>query len=157
MKKAVSFLLCVMILCSLSINFFTAGAVESTTEETICFEDGSYMVVSLVEENTGASTYTTYEKSGTKTYKFYDSNDNHLWTAKVTGVFRYTGSTSTCMSSSVSHTIIDSQWKMTSGVASKNANKAIGDFTFKRYFAGVATTTKMTTITLTCSVSGTLS
>ena len=75
----------------------------------------------------------------------------------VTGTFTYTGSSSTCTKSIASATSKNANWKISSKSASKSGNKATAKATAKRYVDGTAVETQNCTVTLTCSLNGSLS
>jgi len=152
MKKALSLaLVLAFALSSFCINT-TAG---TDYENIIYFEDGSYIVISEVTETTVARASNT--KGGIKSYTHYDSGGDAQWKATLDAQFTYTGSSATCTSSKITYTIYDSSWKITEATATKSGNKATGDVTAKKYFLGIPTKTIEQTITITCSVNGTLS
>lgn len=156
MKRFIAITLSLIIILS-AISFNTSasyGEINDEITETIYFEDGSYIVITLEETTYSRATNT---KSGSKTINYYDTNDNKLWSATLNATFTYTGNTSTCTSSSISKTIYNDNWKFTSATASKSGNKATGNITAKKYFLGIAIKTVNDSITLTCSATGTLS
>ena len=102
-------------------------------------------------------TRATSTKTGSKTAVLYNSSDEKLVTLKLTGTFSYTGSSATCTSASTSYTIHEDSWSVTSAIASKSGRQAIGNFTSKHYMLGIPIQTRETTITISCSNTGTLS
>lgn len=158
MKKIVSVVMLV-VLCVLPFSC-TSYALphEASNAYTEYFDDGSYAVITIVSnEEVGIPKATAQTKSGSKSYDYYDSNNVKLWQLVLNGTFTYNGSTSSCTSSSVSYSIYDNAWRVTSAVASKSGNRAIGDFTVKRYFGFIPTKTVTKQLVLTCSASGVLS
>lgn len=152
MKKIFSLILLTVFTLSLfSVN--VAGATDS--ENTIYFDDGSYIVISNIETTNIARATNTI--TGQKHYTYYDSANTQIWKATLKGTFTYTGSSATCTSSKITYTIYDSSWKITEATATKSGNKAMGDVTAKKYFLGIPTKTVDKTITITCSANGTLS
>lgn len=93
--------------------------------------------------------------TGTKTTKV-KSGTTVLWTVTVTGTFEYDGNHSTCTASSVSTTVSNSNWKITSSSASKSGASATAKTTGKRYNNGVAVETVTEAVTLVCGSDGTL-
>lgn len=156
MKKAVSLILCVIMMFSvMSVSAFASD--ETVVSETVTYlDDGSYMVTVLTESENLLSRATS-TKTGSKTTTLYNSDSEAVVQLKLTGTFSYTGSSASCTASSVSYTVYDSSWKVTSSTASKSGNKAIGDFVSKHYVLLIPVQTIETTITITCSNSGTLS
>ena len=153
MKKILSAVLAVlMIAMTFSI---CSSAVGTTVESSVeYFDDGSYTVTTITVENSARAAKTT---TGKKHKEYRSASDELLWKVTVSGTFTYTGTTATCTKSSTSSVIYNDDWKVTSAVASKSGNKAIGNFTVKRYLLGIPTATKETSVTLTCSAKGVLS
>lgn len=155
MKKIISiFLTLIIIFYSMSINLF-ASAFSVSENIVIIFENGDYITETITKEsvlNRATNTIT-----GQKTSNYRNSNNKLLWSATLKGTFTYTGSRATCTASSITYTVYDDNWKITSAVASKSGNTAKGDVTAKRYVLGIPTKTVERTITLTCSSSGVLS
>lgn len=161
MKRVLSLLL--VVLTIILIAGVSVSAVNSTTPETSMsveyFEDGSYMITTLAVYDTAPSgARATKTKSGYKDNKYYSASGDLLWTVTINGTYTYTGSKATCTKATTSSVVYDNDWKVTSATASKSGNKAIGNFTVKRYMLGIPTATKeVTNLTLTCSATGVLS
>lgn len=156
MKRISALLLSLLMIFALSVNSFAVAGTDDVSAETntVCFEDGSYMVTEIITENTARATQT---KSGSKNISFYNSDDVIQWSATLKGTFSYTGSSATCTASSITYTIYDSKWKIPTATASKSGNTATGHVVAKSYFLGVPVKTVERDITLTCSATGTLS
>ena len=155
MKKSIASLIMILILLlSLNINSYAISATDSK-EKVIMLENGEYIVETVTEEV--ASERTTNTKNGQKTIKVYDSDNKLLWSATLKGTFTYTGSRATCTASSITYTVYNDNWKITSATASKSGNTATGNITGKRYALGIPIKTVERAITLTCSSSGVLS
>ncbi len=152
MKKILSFVFALTLVAS--VLCFNTLAVTNDNN-IIYFDDGSYIVISEVEET--VSTRATSTKNGQKTATYVDSDNVVQWTATLKATFTYTGSSATCTNSSITYTVSDSSWKITEATATKSGNKATGDVTAKKYFLGIPTKTVDKTITITCSANGTLS
>lgn len=147
-----------MLLSIGSILAFADSEVISTDSSVEYFDDGSYVIVTLDVAESASATRATSKVSGSKYYNYYSSKDKLLWTVTITGTFTYTGSKATCTNATTSSEVYDNDWKVTSATASKSGNKAIGNFTAKRYLLGIPTTTKeVKDLTLACSASGVLS
>ncbi|MBQ3128599.1 MAG: hypothetical protein IJN78_04610 [Clostridia bacterium] len=145
----------IIILSAISFNASASyGEINDEITETIYFEDGSYIVITLEETTYSRATNT---KSGSKTYTYTNSDNEKQWSVTLNGTFTYTGSTATCTNATISKVIYDDAWKFTSATASKSGNKATGNITAKKYFLGIAIKTVNDSITLTCSATGTLS
>lgn len=151
-RKITSFLLALLILLQLPIN---AGAVEYNvcSEEIFYFEDGSSMVITILESNSRAAG----TKSGTKQCTYRDSEGELSWIATLSGTFTYTGTSSTCTSSSINVTIYDSLWYNVSKSASKSGNTATGTVTMGLKVLGVTVSKPTYNLTLTCDKDGNLS
>ena len=159
MKKFVALLIAVLIIFSANITALAVvkAPTENTTTETIYFDDGSYIETILTIEESNISTFATKTVSGSKKIVFKNSDDVTQWSATLKGTYTYTGSSSTCTSSSIVYSISNDNWRITSATASKSGNKAIGNVTAKYYFLFVPTKTIEETITMTCSATGSLS
>ena len=158
MKKVISFLMSIILI--ISVFSFNALAITETkthleNKDITYFENGSYIITTIVEDTT--LTRATNTKSGQKTSSYYNSDDEIQWSAVLKGTFTYNGSSSTCTTSNITYTTYVSNWKIPSATATKNSNKAIGNVTAKRYLLGIPVQTIEKTITLTCSATGTLS
>lgn len=158
MKKIISIVLCVVCVFSVfSVNVFAETA-ETVVNETVEYlEDGSYIVTTITEELNSSVARATNTKTGTKKSTLYNSNDEPMVVLKLTATFNYTGSSATCTSASTSYTVYNDNWKVTSATATKSGNKATGNFTSKRYTLLIPVQTINSTVTITCSNSGTLS
>lgn len=147
-----------MILSAANVAAFAIDTDETkTTTATQVFADGSYIVVKLHESNETNATRATKTKIGSKDYEYHTSSGDLRWVITVNGTFTYTGSSATCTKSTVSTKIYNDAWKIASATASKSSNKAIVNFTVKRYTLGVVTKTVQDSVTLTCSAKGVLS
>lgn len=157
MKKILSSLISIFLLFSFIISAQATDIIDTSNDYTVVeyFSDGSYITTTIVEDT--IMTRSSNTKSGTKTVTYSDSDGEVLWKAFLKGTFTYNGSSSSCTASSITHSIYDTDWKITSATASRSGNKAIGDITAKRYFIGIPTATIEKTVTLSCSANGTLS
>lgn len=162
MKKRV---ICIVItlllglLCALPASAATDPATTNDATETVVdiehYADGSYGVITLKDVSVvtgGDASRGTVSK--TKSYKYYNSSNEHVWTVSLTATFSYTGSSATCTSATPSHTIYNSNWKVTNETASISGNSATGNFTVKRYVLLIPVETVNKTLTLTCSNTG---
>lgn len=129
-----------------------AHAAEKESE-IIYFDDGSYMMVEIIENGTRASGSVT----GNKVSTHYDSDGNAKWKAVLTGSFTYTGSSATCTSASVDVTIYDSAWYTINKSASKRGNTASASVEMGRRVAGVTVAQVPANMTFTCDANGNLS
>lgn len=146
-------IVCCILTLSLLFAFLPiCASAADVKEEVIYFEDGSYITVTIVEQETRASG----TKSGSKKYT-YTSNGENVWQIVLSGSFSYTGSSATCTSSSCSVNIYDSAWYTISKSASKSGNTAYGTATVGRKLAGVTVDRHTEDLSLSCSASGSLS
>ena len=154
MKKILKTIALSLILCM--VPFHNVKALENNTSyiEEI-FEDGSYIEITIHEENTNARSSTTKKK--TATYK--GSSGTVYQSVTVQGTFNYDGKTSTCTSSSISTANYSSTWKLSNKKASKSGNTASASVTAKQYHSNGTTVlqTINKTVKLTCDKNGKLS
>lgn len=151
MKRMTTVLLAMLMLVVMCPTNAFAGEV-ATDQYVEYFEDGSYIVTEL--KTSGISTFTASTKNYSKSASYYNSDNEKEWTVTLSGTFSYTGSSATCTKATKSYKIYDDHWKVTSSSASKSGNKATGNFTVKRYLAGIPIRTVNKTLTITCSNSG---
>lgn len=147
MKKVLSAFLITVLLMALLGSYSSALTEVDTMIEY--YEDGSYGVI-FIQKDYGKSNSATE----TKTYKYYDSNNNLCWKASITASFTYNGVTASCTSVSKSTTIYDTSWRCTASSCSKSGATATGSFTFKHYVLGIPVKTINKTLTLTCDKNG---
>ena len=148
MKRMLSCILVMVLL--LSVIPVCGSAAEA---DMILYQDGGYAVIEITSLGSRASGTVT----GSKTYTYYDSDDVAQWKAILTGKFTYTGSASTCTSSSVSTTIYDSTWYAVSKSASKSGNTATAYVKMGDAPDGVTVIIVPVSLTLSCDANGNLS
>jgi hypothetical protein len=152
MRKILSALLAfILVLTLLPVDTYAAQVSES--KSIIELDDGSYIEI-RVEETAVRATNT---KNGSKTYSYYDSNDNLEWTAKLSASFTYNGTTSSCTSGSCAVTIYESNWYEYSNTTTRSGSTATTALVMGRKFLGVTVSKPEYTITLTCDKDGNLS
>lgn len=152
MKKILSV---ICIVCTILLISTNVHAIENEINTSCTYLGNGIYLETIIEED--ISLFSTETKNGSKTNNYKDSKGNILYTIKVSGSFSYTGSSSTCTSASVSTSVSNSYWKITSESASKSGNTAIAKATAKRYSLGFVVETRNETVTLTCSATGVLS
>lgn len=158
MKKFIVLIITVIMIFSvLSVSVCAESNSTIVLETTEYFEDGSYSITVLTVNNETAVSKEISTKTGSKTTVFYNADNEKMVTVKLTASFSYTGSSATCTSVTPSYTIHDSHWRVTNSTGTKSVNKAIGEFTAKRYVLGIPTQTVDKTLTITCSNTGVLS
>lgn len=142
--------LLLIILCPVNVM---AETNQDKTEDIIYLEDGNYITITLSETSIRASG----TKSGSKTYRYYNSDAVEEWRAVLTGTFTYTGSSATCTAANCNVTITNTNWYVVSKTASKNNNVATADVTMGLKFLDITVNKENISIRITCSSSGTLS
>ena len=152
MKRFLTYALSVLLFALIPLNVFAAGNIDENTT-VIYFDDGSYLVETIqVREMRASGT-----KSGTKTKAFYGSDDELEWKAILQGKFTYTGSSSSCTSSSCNVTIYDSAWYTVSKSATKSGNTANASVTMGEKLICVTVRKVSTNLSLSCDANGNLS
>lgn len=121
--------------------------------QTIYFENGDYALIETITYETRVSG----SKKGSKKYTYYNSDSIKQWEAVLTGSFTYTGSSSSCTSSSMDVTIYSSRCYLISKHAGKSENQARGSATVGIKMAGGNVGESSTELVLSCDVNGTLS
>lgn len=152
MTRRVSCIL-LSIMLILLIPFNCLATENDEVGNVIYFDDGSYMVEQIFVIQSRASGTVTGDKIDT----YYSSNGTALWKAVLTGSFTYSGTSSTCTSSSVSVTIYDNDWYTISKSASKSGNAATSSVTMGCKMLGVTVNKEYSNLTLTCDKDGNLS
>lgn len=155
MKKTVSILLSLALVLSLfPMHVFAADEVPATNSTRTDFEDGSYCITTITEEESEMQTYaTSSSKTGTKSSRFYNSNGELQFTVLVKGTFTYNGSTATATYANYGYSISNTDWTFSSGKASRSGATATAQCTFRL----TALYSKTLSVSLTCSPSGVLS
>lgn len=128
-------------------------AVDVTEEqELIYLDDGSYIVITVEEISVRALN----TKTGRKTYA-YNSGDEIVWSAILTGTFTYDGASSVCTAASCKTIISDNAWFEVSKSAEPDKNAAIADVTMGKKIAGIKVSEVSIDMKLTCDKNGNLS
>ena len=126
---------------------------EFQSDDIIYLEDGSYISISIEEAQTKASG----TRTGSKTYNHYNSADELLWKAVLTGTFTYNGTSAACTASSSAVTIYDSSFFEVSKTATKSGNTAYTTVSIGRKFLGITVAKNDYSISLSCDKNGVLS
>ena len=87
----------------------------------------------------------------------YNSADELLWKAVLTGTFTYNGTSATCTASSCNVIIYDSDWHEISKSATKSSNTASASVTMGRKFLGITIDKETFYLSLSCDKNGVLS
>ncbi len=158
MKKLFIFMLTALMTFNIIFPFPVLANTNSTnTTEYTYYDDGSYMITSIIDEPTIPVTRSTSTTTKSKIASYYSSSNVELWYVKVTGTFTYNGTSSKCTSSSVSAASYDKNWQISNRSASKSGSSATAKATGKLYQNDIVRKTINKTVTLTCSAKGTFS
>lgn len=153
MKRFFSILLvAVMVFALLPVQTYATTETQANSD-IIYFQDGSYITVEL----TWAETRASGTKTGSKTYRYNDSNGVEQWRAVLRGTFTYTGSAATCTASSCDVTISDSSYYVVSKDVSKSGNKALCTLVMGKKFLGITIDKDTVNMSITCDANGNLS
>ena len=162
MKKLMIFCIALLLLVCPLQTTFAVGASENTeksrliSETTEFFHDGTYVTVSVYEEENKERATTT--KTGSKVFRAHESDGTVIWTFTVQGTFSVnSGVSSTCTAVSHSHSISANSWSCKTSSSSKSGNTATGTATFVKKILFITTDTKECTVQLTCDKNGNLS
>lgn len=149
------------ILISMALLLFTAllitsaFAAETESPRILKFEDGSYVVITIEEDQSpdGVSSLSGKRtKSGTKNYDYYNGSNKLVLTFRVHGTFEYDGVTASAIGASYSYDIYDSSWSFVDGNATYSGATATATGRFKR-----SPFPSSISVSLTCSPDGVLS
>lgn len=153
MRKLLSvFLVCFLLVTALPLEIFS-DTIENKKVDMIYFEDGSYIIIELTQSNSR----TSFAKAGEKKYTYYDNQNNAVWTAVLSGMFTYNGTTSTCKSSYCNVNILNNNWHEYSKNVSISGATTTCDLTMHYKLLGIKLDEKNVRITLTCDKDGNLS
>lgn len=153
MKKLFSSLL-VLIILSTALPFQIHSAeINDSIDEIIYLDDGSYITIEL----NVVQSRTSFATTGEKKYTYYNSQDVADWSATLSGLFTYNGTTATCKTSTRNVTIINDGWHEDSKVTSKSGASAIADLTMLYKVLGITLNNETIRMTLTCDKDGNLS
>lgn len=132
-----------------------ANVISQETTET---EDGGYLVVTTKDttKNTGISTCaTTYTRSASKVYDYYNAKNVHCWSFTLNATFKYDKyALVVCTGVSSSAAVYKSSWSLVSKTHSKQANQATGKGVFNLSPSNVHYNAPLT---ITCSKMGVIS
>ena len=94
-----------MVLCMA----FPVFSAEKRDKTVLLFEDGSYLVIMLeADPQTRAATPTA-----SKSYTYYNSNDERQWIFMLRTSFMYDGTNSEAISAEAAYTIVNRDWVLT--------------------------------------------
>ena len=153
MKKSLRTIVLMALSMVMLISCIIPAAATPETNSIIYLEDGSYITVELeVIENRAAGT-----KTGSKTYRYKGSDGVEEWSAVLTGIFTYTGTSASCTSAGCSVTISDTAWYLISKTSNRSGNSAVGEVTMGRKFLGITIDEETLEMRITCDGNGNLS
>lgn len=151
-KRILSGLLaCLLLVCAIPLQPIAAATVAS--EETVYFEDGSYLTTVI----TGGTSRASGSFTKTKTSTYYESDGAAAWDIALTASFIYTGISATCTSCSGKVTVYNSNWYEISKSTSRDGGSAICNVEMGKKFIGITVTKVPHTVTLTCDKDGNVS
>lgn len=145
------------ILCAFIILVSMPGTVCATeviqAEEIEYFEDGSYLVTTVIQSAARATNTT----SGRIQQTMVDASGNTDWQISLSGTFTYNGTSAVCTASSIDVAIYDTAYYTVSKTAGKSGASATGSATIGQTFLGITFAKNTYDLTLTCDPNGTLS
>lgn len=156
MKNYTHSILCLLVCCVIMFSIITpASARESSSlisTRRIDYINGDYVIEVVTEDNDSCQSRTTNTKTGTKTSTYYNASDEAIYSVKVTGTFTYDGSTVKATGAAATVSIYSTAASYVSKSSNYSSNFATA--TGKVTYNGI---TVSKTVTLYCSVNGTLS
>ena len=154
MKRCLSFFVAfVAVISLLAIPCVSAqDALLEDSTQVIHYEDGSYLVVTIVPCYARISGVTK-----TKHATYYGADKNAEWKMELTGTFTYNGTTAICTASNCTVTIYESNWDVISKNATKSKNVASATAVLGYRALGVKVDEKTYNLTLTCDANGNFS
>lgn len=123
MKKIVLSILCCLNVL-LQLNPVEASLDKKITINHEVIEDGEYTIEIITYEIENIQTRSSSTKRGEIDYNYKNKNGKIVWTATLTGTFEYNGTTSKCISASVSVSNVSSGWQLFTKKASTSGNQA---------------------------------
>ena len=153
MKRLFSVVLIAVLIIALLPYKTYANTEAQANENVIYLDDGNYITIELTWVESRASG----TKTGSKTYRYNDSDGVEQWCAVLRGTFTYTGSSATCTASSCDVTISDSNYYVVSKEVSKSGNSALCALTVGKKFLGITIDKDTVNMSITCDANGNLS
>ena len=143
MKKVISmFTAFLMVLCMA----FPVFSAEKRDKTVLLFEDGSYLVIMLEADPQTRAAAPTASKS----YTYYNSNDERQWIFMLRASFMYDGTNSEAISAEAAYTIVNRDWVLTDSDAYCQGAAAIGEAVFEHSTMGAVPVT----VTIRCDKNG---
>lgn len=155
MKKFVSLFAVLCIIFSMTGIAVYADADNAVDQEIIYFDDGSYIVKTIYQDNVPAtrSANVVRTTSGHATVDAYNTFGKLILSLSVYGTFEYDGTTAEATAASCRYDIVQSGWTCTASNAYCSGPTAYATATFEAFLASDINGT----VTLTCSPTGVLS
>ena len=151
MKKSVSIILVMLLLTALlPVNAFAAEA-PLDADNIIYYEDGSYITIEIDYTETRATSI----RVGSKTYTYYNADNEELWRARLSATFQYDKvNPAVCTSCDCEITITDTTWQIDTNEATKSGNTATAEVRMVKKFLGITINSQDVELTLSCSPTG---
>lgn len=155
-QKILAIFICLAMIMASGITAF--GSTTYGEKEIVYLEDGTYFET-VIEESTPIVQPFAQErtKTASKITRHKNASGETLWYVKVTGTFKYDGTSSRCTDSTATAAAPASNWYIKSKSASKSGNTARATATAKKVVNGLTTKTMTLTVKVTCSKNGTIS
>lgn len=153
--KIKTFITCLLAALSITLSSTPALAQDSNTKTTY-FEDGSYMVTTLISEDaSGCSPYVlTQTENKTGITRYYNESGELVWYLKVKGNFTFNGTTAKCNSADVEAKSYADCWKITNLSAARSGAKAYASCVAKFYKGSTLIRSFNKTTSITCLPDG---
>lgn len=144
---------CILLAVIMALTTQTVSAYTTSPEDVVYFDDGSYMMVTLLinESRSGNS------KTASKTFTYYDTFGVEQWAVTLYATFTYDGTEYWTTDCSITAEILNDNWHLVSKSATMSGCGATGEFTMCKKALGITTKTVFDTITLSCSPYGVIS
>lgn len=152
--KLIGFFVCIILI-------FTSGTTVFADSSEISEDDSLDDIIyseTIIEDFPHIQLFsTTKTKTCSKIAQAKTGSGTILWYVKVTGTFKYNGSTSSCINSTVVASAPASTWSIKSKKASKNGSTAKATATAVQKIDGTTIKTLTKSVSIKCSKNGTLS
>ncbi len=149
MKKKIIFAI-----LSMFYTIIFSTSVFATDLQSVQTSEDGFIVETIIEDESDPSFFSTSTVKKKKTTTYKNSSGSILWSVTVHGTFTYNGSSAKCISSSVSTTCPNTNWKISSKSASKSGATASATASAKQYQNHLYLKTITKTVKLTCSKTG---
>ena len=135
---------------------FTQKTINNSDGSTVVyFSDGSKLHISAATKAETPYAICTTTPTYYRKVSYSDSDDVLQWDYELSATFSYVyGKSSTCINTSYTHNIYESDWTFSDGAATKSGNTAIGNGLFKLKFFFVTVHSYTIDISLSCDIYG---